>query len=461
MKDACPYFKQGRCKYGQSCKYTHKLTVNLLDPPTSIFSYVPELDLHVISTDEIRYSLKYNNLTRVLDNMWIDNYTKMYKYLNNLCKTNNELYSPSNRLVDLRINPACFNLPFDLKFVEQQIVKLQESDPVFTDCKLLTSFNDEIEILDVENAPGFVKEYAFMKDVENYEGEIPNGGYEKSKEEWTKDNSDKGFADRTKSFAERNYAGGNTNFVNRNFADSNKSFADRNSFEDSKKYSDRNFTDRNLDGQKNYMNKNYDGNKNYNTNRSYQNKNYSNINNYQNKNYTDMNYKSSSTPYRNTNYDNTNRRNSNFRNNNSYNKDNFNSRDNFTRNDFNRSNFNSRDTSNYRENNFNNRDTSSRDSYNNRDTTNYRNHSSRDSTNYRNNYSRNDSNYSDSTRNKNIYQSPSTTRSYDKQNFSPRTSINNDLPYDNKSRQNTSNKTDTEDGETFEHKNVPYEYSKE
>ena len=175
MKDEiCQYFQQGRCKYGNNCSRQHITISSLLDPPTWIYSYIPNLTLNVISPEEFRYSLLINDTRRILDDMWIENYAEMYKYLNNLCKKG-IVKSTSKRCIDLRKHPECFNLPFDIEYVELKILKLREKYPIFDKYEIIVSDEDTtISDFNVENAPSFVKEYAYKKEAEETRHEEEN-----------------------------------------------------------------------------------------------------------------------------------------------------------------------------------------------------------------------------------------------------------------------------------------------
>lgn len=426
MKDICVHFKQGRCKYGQNCKYSHSLVVQLLDPPRSIFSYVQDLDLHVISIDEMRYSLKHNNTMRVLDNMWIDNYTKMYKYLNNICKNSSVIYSPSSRLVDLRVSPGCFNLPFNMEYVEKHIIKLQEQDPVNTECKLVARDDCDNEIIDVENAPGFVKEYAFKRDVEEIEEYVQN--HTEARNNFENINREENYKNINK----------NENFIKKDYYNTHREH-DSNS-----KYGNTKNEKIYIDGNKKFSD--YKNMKdNYNTRNIHENEQYNrNIN----------------TVYKNTNYEN---RNYDIRDNTAY----------YKKNDFNRGKYNYNNTSrgnlkyndSLRENTYYNYNTRGNSNYKD----NFRDYANQDS-NFRGNI--NLRNTRTDLRNKNIYQtdrssgfyqsnSPNMDRSSEKKKFSARNLNNNDISYDNKHRTNSPSKRDTQEEDTFEHKNIPYEYSKD
>ncbi|EOB12218.1 hypothetical protein NBO_501gi001 [Nosema bombycis CQ1] len=160
MKNLCRNYLSGSCRYGDRCRFIHPKTTSLLDPPswiyTNVYNNPTNLNCLEISTDEVRYSLLINDTRKILDDIWFDNYSKMYKSLNEICRVGVGR-STSNRVIDLRSKPEVFNLPFDLGRVEQKIVELRKNYPVMGENDVMKGEEEEGEVK--EGVPKFVKEY--------------------------------------------------------------------------------------------------------------------------------------------------------------------------------------------------------------------------------------------------------------------------------------------------------------
>ncbi|KAK6089241.1 hypothetical protein P3W45_001760 [Vairimorpha bombi] len=317
MKDLCTHFQEGKCRYGTSCKKKHITVCPLLDPPIWIFTNIDNvhLKLHVVSSEEIRYSLRYNDTRRILDDMWMDNYTQMYKYMNDVCKKGSVM-STSKRCIDIRKNPDCFNLPFDLAYVEERILKLREEFPIIESNEMLVGENDgSTDDIDVENAPSFVKEYAYKKEAEEGSKYDRRREYNKNTRDWNNiRNTEDSFNNREYNSRDNINTRGHTyNSSSREYnRDNNKDYNRDNNRDNNKDYNRDNNKDYNRDNNRDNYNKDY--NRDYNKSNTYRDNNKSNTYRDNNKSNT---YRDNNREYNRDNKSNTYRDN-----NKNYNRDN-------------------------------------------------------------------------------------------------------------------------------------------
>jgi hypothetical protein len=130
MKPVCQFFQQGKCRYGNRCKYDHVRFSTIVDPPQWIFSCFKGLDMTEISPDEVRFSLMCSDTREVLDSIWIKNYVMLCNHIDFLVR-DARLDSGSKRYVDIRRSPEAFIAPFDVEKVKGAIdeVRSQKSNP--------------------------------------------------------------------------------------------------------------------------------------------------------------------------------------------------------------------------------------------------------------------------------------------------------------------------------------------
>ncbi|EOB11246.1 hypothetical protein NBO_1358g0003 [Nosema bombycis CQ1] len=196
MKNLCRNYLSGSCRYGDRCRFIHPKTTSLLDPPswiyTNVYNNPTNLNCLEISTDEVRYSLLINDTRKILDDIWFDNYSKMYKSLNEICRVGVGR-STSNRVIDLRSKPEVFNLPFDLGRVEQKIVELRKNYPVMGENDVMKGEEEE-EGEVKEGVPKFVKEYQEKSVSQNREFSNRDGGRDHSSRDYSRDRDSRPYS---------------------------------------------------------------------------------------------------------------------------------------------------------------------------------------------------------------------------------------------------------------------------
>ncbi|KAI5172278.1 hypothetical protein NEFER03_1392 [Nematocida sp. LUAm3] len=190
----CKYFNEGRCNYGNNCRYPHVVKSSLLDPPSWLLTGYTENNTHILgefsySFEEVRYSYylakregeeSLKNFFIQWNSMLMQAHTEYSNRITSLFSAhertkNAKVGSPSGRPVDLR-DPDTHHLFIQPVDVDTAVFQSINPPPILSDpyplIEPLTGHADSSTAQEASTAHA-PHENAFLSEEEYLLGEIP------------------------------------------------------------------------------------------------------------------------------------------------------------------------------------------------------------------------------------------------------------------------------------------------